>query len=138
MQDKACVGPVLEERFNWHTCQSEPLQDRKAFDEACQKYDEWLADEKQDQKNYPSPQCHRMKALAPLPTSTGEDPDFLVPSSKNASQRSRGGLISATSLQSKFQGDLNGHSSRIPTRPLACQQLSRAMRVFVAWKASSP
>ena len=138
MQGKACVGHVLEERFGWRTHQSEPHQDRKAFSEACLKYDEWLAGER---KNHLSPQSHRVKAsqtLAPLSSSTGEDPDSLVPSSKNPSQKSR------ETLTSTIPGtDLNlGHSSfattRIPTQPLPRQQLSRAMRVFVAWKASSP
>ena len=138
MQGKACVGHVLEERFGWHTHQSEPHQDRKAFSEACLKYDEWLAGER---KNHLSPQSHRVKAsqaLAPLSSSTGEDPDSLVPSSKNPSQKSRETLTSTI-----LGTDLNlGHSSfattRIPTQPLPRQQLSRAMRVFVAWKASSP
>ncbi|KAJ3502866.1 hypothetical protein NLJ89_g8695 [Agrocybe chaxingu] len=46
MQDKASVGNALRERFNWQTFPSPILQDRKAFDLACEKYDNWAEQNK--------------------------------------------------------------------------------------------
>ena len=43
MQYEASIKDALEQHFNWQTFSSDLLQDRKAFDSACQQYDEWAA-----------------------------------------------------------------------------------------------
>jgi hypothetical protein len=121
MQDKAGIKDALEQRFNWHTFTSEPLMDRKAFDTACQWYDEWLANETRNQL---SRVCY-----------------------SNSSQRSRNDVSISPiaegvelSVDASLQHRTHSTSMIHPILPrqlLCCQQLSRAMRVFVAWKDSA-
>jgi hypothetical protein len=106
MQDKTSIKDSLEQRFSWRTFSSEPLPDRKAFDAACQRYDEWLASETQKQLGYGS-----SSNISGLPVAEGEE------------------LAADASLWN------TAHSTRLPRQLSSCEQLSRAMRVFLAWKA---
>ena len=112
MQDKANIGGALEERFSWRTFTSAPLQDRKAFDSACQRYDEWLANETRSQLSRID---HGYPTVSPI----AEEAEF---SADAASQN----MAHSTSTH-----------LHPPRQLLSCQQLSRAMRVFVTWKESA-
>lgn len=111
MQDRARVGHALEERFGWSAYQTEPPQDRKIFDAACQRYDEWFASEMKSSAFG----HHRSKTL---PTAEG--------------------LVGTPKTEASSENRLDPSFDHVPyrTTPVASQQLSRAMRVFVAWKAS--
>ncbi|KIM40851.1 hypothetical protein M413DRAFT_154519 [Hebeloma cylindrosporum] len=165
MQDKASVGNALRERFDWHVFSSPILQDRKAFDNACEKYDDWVAAQKA--KLPSSPYRHsnthhpRNSMSAPglvLPTlepSIAHDPNQIsrstsspqpstsyhlddtssptmteVPSlTRSHHHHDSGSTVHfAAALSSPSTASQMSHS--MPT-----QKLSRAMRVFVAWKA---
>jgi hypothetical protein len=117
MQDRARVGHALEERFHWPAYQTEPPQDRKIFDDACQSYDEWFASETKRQVQLGSGHHSKFSPIAEGPVGT-----IAEASSENQTDPSF--------------GHLSPRRKRLPTLPVTSQRLSRAMRVFVAWKAS--
>jgi len=128
MQDKASIKDALEQRFNWRTFTSEPLQDRKTFDYGCQRYDEWLANESRNQisrvvGNGP----HSRSLCRILPIAEGVEVSSGDTASQNTVHSSSSSTMTTTTT----------HQSRLPRQLSSCQQLSRAMRVFVAWKESA-
>lgn len=157
MNDKAAVGNALEERFNWHVFTSPILQDRKAFDSACEKYDKHIAIQKLSTNPYRQSNSHQSRNSMSTPGLVQPAPDFLIPNDHNIISRSTSSPqpstgdrpfndsssittatgtrhdtnSSHTQLVSPSVSQLSTHSHGGPT-----QMLSRAMRVFVAWKAS--
>jgi len=124
MQDKASIKDALEQRFDWRTFTSEPLQDRKTFDYGCQRYDEWIANESRNQLN-------RVVGNGGSNTKqhhSRNDLSRILPIAEDAaSQNTVHSSSSSTTVP----------QSRLPRQLSSCQQLSRAMRVFVAWKESA-
>ena len=113
MQDKAGFKAALQRRFDWHTFTSDPLQDRKAFDSSCQRYDEWLANETRTHRSRVNHGKHVSTSMLPIAEGVETSGD---PASRDAADASR---------------------CPLPRQLLSCEQLGRAMRVFVAWKASA-
>ncbi|KAF9524283.1 hypothetical protein CPB83DRAFT_618717 [Crepidotus variabilis] len=133
MQDKACVGYALEQRFDWRTFELEPLQDRKAFDEANRKYDQWLASHRKP--HVPAPTTHRSRVSLSHPNA-GLPP---VDESTRPSVDDSASLATATTLVQSIRPP---HEISIPPPtlprslyPHPSSQLSRAIRIFVAWKS---
>src|SRR5436190_15092144 len=60
MQDKTGINQVLEERFNWHDFASPVLQDRKIFDNTCEKYDNWVAEQREKAATSTTPSNPRL------------------------------------------------------------------------------
>ncbi|KAL0956355.1 hypothetical protein HGRIS_002505 [Hohenbuehelia grisea] len=60
MRDEMAVGKVMEHRFGWHTITTTPSVERKQFDIACEKWDQWqkkLAEEElEEQRRRSQPQ----------------------------------------------------------------------------------
>jgi len=164
MQDKASVGNALQERFNWHVFTSPVLQDRKAFDNACEKYEDWAA--AQNAKLPSSPHRHHsnahrsrhsMPAPGLVPTSdssashdtshilrAASSPQSHPSTSYHHDDTSSIAISEAPTLTKTHHSHDSGstvHFAAAPSSPshathsMPTQMLSRAMRVFVAWKA---
>jgi len=147
MQDQASIGTALAERFNWHVFSSPDLQDRKAFDAACEKYEQWVISE--NKLRVEAAGQHGMHGSLSMPGSGSVTSGLGVPVD---SPRSYGrtsmdgassfGLPSASASTTSIAGSLVGAvepsvaATPLPVIPLVPpQRISRAVRVFVAWKA---
>jgi len=163
MQDRACLGPALKERFDWHIFPTVGvLQDRKAYDKACKKFDNWLARQPKNAAGVVTRQAsdnhRRFTGLVPTtglvpPTpetaSSYYNPSVISRSSSAPQPSTSNGTYptvdgSATTLVGTSMQMQNDPGSEPPFSPSTTsasrptQMLSRAMRVFVAWKATSP
>lgn len=159
MNDKASVGHALEERFNWHVFTSPVLQDRKAFDNACEKYDKHIAKQKREQSStnpYRQSDSHRSRNSMSTPGLVQSISELLAPNDLNiiarstsSPQPSSGDLhledtsSIATAIASGARQDINSSHTHLVSTSVSqiseagpTQMLSRALRVFVAWKAS--
>ncbi|KAH9480652.1 hypothetical protein JR316_0007252 [Psilocybe cubensis] len=159
MHDKASVSHALEERFNWNVFRSPILQDRKAFDNACEKYDKHIAKQKRDQmatNPYRQSNSHRSRnsmstpgLVQPMSELLNANDLNMIARSTSSPQPSSGDRSLddtssiATAIVSNTRQDSNSshtHLGSSSTSQLSearpPQMLSRAMRVFVAWKAS--
>ncbi|KDR82916.1 hypothetical protein GALMADRAFT_238570 [Galerina marginata CBS 339.88] len=162
MQDKASVGHALQERFNWHVFPSPILQDRKAFDVACEKYDKWLVAERKAKQSteLPYPQ-HRSRnsmsspvLIPPTPeSSVSHDSNIIARSSSSPHPAASERLSDDTSsLATTLVPSSNRHDStashnaplvspsvsHMSAQSSVTQRLSRKTRVFVAWKPEAP
>ena len=166
MQDKASVGNALRERFDWHVFTSPILQDRKAFENACEKYDDWVAAQKAKSPTNPyrHSNTHRSRSSMSTPGFVIPTPDSSVSHDHNQISRSTSSpqasstshhLDDASSLtvteappltkshHHHDSGSTVHFAAALPSPSTASQMshamptqmLSRAMRVFVAWKA---
>jgi len=173
MQDKASVGNALRERFDWHVFTSPILQDRKAFENACEKYDDWVALQKAKLPTNPyhHSNAHRSRNSMSTPGLVLPTPDSSVSHDHNQISRSTSSpQYSSTShhfddtspvtateappLTKSHHHHYHHHhhhdsgstvhfAAALPSPSTAShmshamptQKLSRAMRVFVAWKA---
>ena len=152
MQDKACIGNALKERFDWHIFGSPVLQDRKAFNLACEKYDKWFADYK-THSTLPKPAHHSKQSPSQpgvIPESGSRDIHPIARSSSSSyastfkaeKEMDDSSSVTTTLAPSHRQTDPSVSPTTVssPTTPQALpptRQLSRALRVFVAWKATS-
>ncbi|KAF8889986.1 hypothetical protein CPB84DRAFT_1785092 [Gymnopilus junonius] len=155
MQDKASVGHALAQRFDWHVFTSPVLQDRKVFDTACKKYDKWLAAQRKakapggpyhQSNNHHSRNSMSAPGLVPsIPeSSTSGDSNVIsrsissLPQSTSVDETSS---IAATLVPTSNRRDSNDTALPSPSvshesiTSISPQRLSRATRVFVAWKA---
>lgn len=163
MLDKASMGHALQEQFSWNTFEGVLLADRKAYDQACGKYDEW--EEKQHQlkleaaaaeqyqgRSMSSPGLALMSAEAtsdasqiarsqssPQP-STGSPtlaPSLLTIMPGDASPpRASGKRMQDTATAASYFGETASSISALSYHVPPTEMLSRTMRVFIAWKAS--
>lgn len=156
MQDKAAVGYALEQRFDWHVFPSPILQDRKAFDVACEKYDKWLAAERKAKapSDHPYRQSNNHRSrnsmstpglLSSMPDSSTSHDSNLISRSISSPQQTTSvdetSSIATTLVPTSNRRDSNHAALPSPSvshesiTSTASQRLSRATRVFVAWKA---
>ncbi|KAF9013209.1 hypothetical protein BDQ17DRAFT_584508 [Cyathus striatus] len=130
MQDQMALGRALENEFAWSTIVSEPPE-RKVFDKACQKWDAWAREHTGRRSSDSSHQYQAQSFVSSMEESSS--------SQKNMSRRSSRdpvGISSSqrrTSTTSKSSLPTSLHSSAYPPT----RRLSRAMRVFVGWKAEA-
>ncbi|KAF8177014.1 hypothetical protein BJ912DRAFT_1063707 [Pholiota molesta] len=149
MLDKACMGHALAGRFNWHTFENALLVDRKAYNKACSDYDEWL---EQEHKLKPAVDTSRYSQhRSPNSTesiSSTSDPEAstLAPtpsirmsvddgSSVVTLAAPSGGRILPETASNLGVVESASMVSNAPSQVLPQHMLSRALRVFVAWKA---
>lgn len=144
MQDQASVDYALQEQVNWRVFASPRDLKRKAFDDSCKKWDKWVAKRER-----------RDRYLARHPLRSGNNQ---IQTSQDPRYRHSSDLLSPPSAGS-HNGIANGHGggdssgkrisvrrdssipSPIPFSPSSLpphRRLSRAIRVFVAWKARDP
>jgi len=176
MLDKASVGNALQERFGWCVFPSPILQDRKVFDTACEKYDDWATAQKSKppSDSYRNPNIYHSRNSTSTPGLVLPTPDTSVSHNRNAISRSTSSpqpstshhvddtcSIASTLVPSLTESHHHRHHhhhhhhhdslstihftaapsspstvSQMSTQSMPTQMLSRAMRVFVAWKAS--
>jgi hypothetical protein len=165
MLDKASVGNALQERFDWHVFPSPILQDRKAFDTACEKYDDWVTAQKAKSPSNPyrHSNFYHSKTSMSTPGIALPTPDSSVSHGYNQISRSTSSpqpptshhvddaySIASTLVPSLTESHHHHHDSvstvrfadglSSPTttsqKSVSTQRLSRTMRVFVAWKPS--
>ena len=159
------MGNALRERFDWHVFTSPILQDRKAFENACEKYDDWVAAQKAKSPTNPyrHSNTHRSRSSMSTPGFVIPTPDSSVSHDHNQISRSTSSPQASTSHHLDDASSLtvteappltkshHHHDSgstvhfaaALPSPSTASQMshamptqmLSRAMRVFVAWKA---
>lgn len=148
MQDQASVDYALQEHVNWHVFASPRDLRRKTFDEACKKWDKWVA--KQEKRARYLAHHHRKNGDG-HGTNTSR-PTLHEPQPKH----SNGDLLSTPTPGTQngttsSTSDLNGKRSSskedlspptpIPFSPSSLpphKRLSRAIRVYVAWKSYDP
>lgn len=125
MQDRTGINQVIEDRFNWHVFSSPELQDRKIFDTTCEKYDNWVAEQ-------------RAKSATATPTAQSR---MFVGTHKATGSTTTAGTTPATpdtitygTEEGSFKPKPTLSTPSLYTTPNPSQMLSRAMRVFVAWK----
>jgi len=136
MQDQTSVDLTLQEQSDWHVFVSPRDFRRQAFDDACKKWDKWVR--KQES---------RARYLARYPSRTLRNQEATLPEHCNG--------IPSADLDSPSIVTTNGHSvslnGKCPTKqdfldmvPLGSsslppfKRLSRALRVFCAWKPQDP
>lgn len=159
------MGNALRERFDWHVFTSPILQDRKAFENACEKYDDWVAAQKAKLPSNPYrySNTHRSRNSMSTPGLVPPTPDSSVSHDHNQISRSTSSpqpstsyhlddtpsvtMTEAPSLTKSHHHHDSGstvHFAAALASPstasqmshaMPTQMLSRAMRVFVAWKA---
>ena len=164
MLDKASVGHALQQQFSWHTFEGVLLADRKAYDQACEKYDEW--EEKQHQLKLEAAAAAEYQArsmsspgLALMSADVAAGDASQIARSQSSPQPSTGSPTLAPSLLTIMPGDASpprASGKRVPDTATAAsyfgeaassisassyhvpptEMLSRTMRVFIAWKAS--
>ncbi|KAF9267364.1 hypothetical protein L218DRAFT_995627 [Marasmius fiardii PR-910] len=153
MQDHIGIEHAIQKRFGWRTLRTSPTTERKSFDDACKQYVLWKQDQQARRGERPPTATPRTRSrplsasyasnfspldsftsmsqealqLEGLPVSSdGTMPNFTSRSSTGTSkdrvQRERSSSYTAPKSQ----------TSHVPSEP---HRLSRAMRVFVAWKA---
>ncbi|KAF5314914.1 hypothetical protein D9619_006945 [Psilocybe cf. subviscida] len=137
MLDKAGVGQALEAQYSWSTFPSAtPLDDRNAFDKACAKYDQWVA----DQRRKSSIDGHTDSPSSSVPPTGIVLPDHKSSISSLYSNAPSDTVVADDwfSLTSTSRQSHNEAASipltytDIPPEKL----LSRVLRVYVAWKSA--
>ncbi|PPR04105.1 hypothetical protein CVT24_010678 [Panaeolus cyanescens] len=132
MQDKIGINHIIEDRFNWHVFTSPELQDRKVFDTTCEKYDNWVAEQRAKEASAAAHAQSRSSTGTHRPmgsistTGTVPTPDTITRKSSTGHNY----VMDDASIKPKRTSTA---STLYPT-PNPAQMMSRAMRVFVAWK----
>jgi len=128
MQDQASVDLTLQEQSNWHVFASPRDFRRQAFDDACKKWDQWFKKHESRARylaRHPSRALRNHEATA----STDLDSPSIVTTDGN--------IVSPNGEHPTNQDFLDivplGPSSLPPFK-----RLSRALRVFCAWKPQDP
>lgn len=164
MRDHIALGTQLETRFMWKVFSSSPTQDRKAFDAACEKWEQWEEEQAQRSPSHPyrfSTSRHRpsnsVSTSGTLPLGTeitashdghheteSRHPKVLRRTHSNLEVHGMTSVSNGHSHQqyphqhqqarnpATFSPSRSSRSTLVPSAP---RRLSRAMRVFVAWKA---
>jgi len=150
MQDQISLGHALKERFSWSVLSSSPSINRKAFDAACEKYDQWVAQQRQQTSSHSFRHDNHLSSNTLSNSDKVSDSPNTVSSPEGTSMsmaRNQSLTISShpgvgESLKSThLPHDATVHSASPPTAsahstvPSPTQRLSRSVRVFVAWKA---
>jgi hypothetical protein len=144
MQDQASVDYALQEQVNWHVPSSPRDLRRKAFDEACKKWDRWVAGQEKRARHL----ANRRRQ-----TKNGETRND-KPTLPDQHRYSYGGLLTPSAskdgiIHNQSSGEAKndkGSSVKQDFSPLSAipfspsrlsphERLSRSFRVFVAWKA---
>ncbi|KAF9450567.1 hypothetical protein P691DRAFT_758075 [Macrolepiota fuliginosa MF-IS2] len=153
MQDQASVDYALQQQANWRVFSSPRDLRRKAFDDSCKKWDKWVM--KQERRaQYLAQHRHHHPKNGDGNNNQGADGSH--PASDEPQRKySNGDLLSAPSPTQNGNGNgfsnLNGKQSSskrdlsppslIPFSPSSLpphKRLSRAIRVYVAWKPQDP
>jgi hypothetical protein len=103
---------AIEERFMWCGFSKSPSAERKVFDFACDKWAQWEAEQQREQR--------------PRPPKRHTSPDHATPITAEPMLQRRSSTSAITPRL-----DADSHSGN----PTPARRLSRAVRVFVAWKA---
>lgn len=148
MQDQASLDYALQEQVTWHVFSSPRDSRRKAFDESCKKWDKWVARQER-RARIAQRQLQTRNGENGIASSTSPDSIRKRSSSRDLLSETLNGNNSSTSYHGPE--DLNGgrsslkngfsYPSSIPFSPSSLpphKRMSRAIRVFVAWKDRSP
>lgn len=138
MRDHFALGSALEDRFAWSVMSSSPSPDRKIFENACEKWDKWEYEQHHTASSHPyrSPNQHHLsKSHTTVNSSHAGNVNMANHSGNRAGHDYAGTAIlpharSQQDSRSKRASISSGSAMLPPTH-----RLSRAMRVFVAWKA---
>ncbi|KAF9468493.1 hypothetical protein BDZ94DRAFT_1245494 [Collybia nuda] len=138
MRDHFALDSALRDRFGWSAMSSSPPPDRKIFENACEKWDKWEQEQRRNSHPYRS-QIRSSKSHATAKTLQGRSehtqlPDDQERSGTRGSQDNASISISSRDRPQNLRNKIISVSSRSTTLP-PTHRLSRAMRVFVAWKA---
>lgn len=160
MRDQIALGSALEDRFFWSVFPSMPTQERKAFDAACEKWEQW-----EEEQNHRSP-LHPYRFLPNKHrTTTSVSTAGTLPLASENHSSTQNGLSGAENGRSAFRRSHSNleeygmpatpndqyvrydhiHKNASQLSPTSTssrstaipptRRLSRAMRVFVAWKS---
>ncbi|TFK74840.1 hypothetical protein BDN72DRAFT_634881 [Pluteus cervinus] len=141
MRDHIAIRSELQNRFAWTVFPSSPTQDRKIFDAACEKWEQWEEDEQArspSQNSYrPSGSRHRpsssVSTQGPQPLSENRSTDghhHESPDQYRMLRRTYSNLEDESYASSTPNG-----STQPSTLNVLPNRQSRVIRVFVAWKA---
>lgn len=127
MRDKFSLGSALQDRFSWSVTPSPPTAERKIFDTACEKWDKWERAQllASLQPGRTSTRSHESKHH-PILNNSLASPAILHFSENNDHNPNKIGQD-----KKKRRASTSSSSALLPPT----RRLSRAMRVFVAWKA---
>ncbi|KXN82864.1 hypothetical protein AN958_02138 [Leucoagaricus sp. SymC.cos] len=142
MQDQASVDYALQEQVNWHVFASPRDPRRKAFDESCKKWDKWVA--KQERRAHYLAHHHSRNhngETSQEPRHRNSNGDLLsVPSAGISNGTAPNHNTDPRGKRFSSKQDLSD-ASPIPFGPSSLppdKRLSRAIRIFVAWKPHDP
>ncbi|KAF5382754.1 hypothetical protein D9615_002895 [Tricholomella constricta] len=124
MRDKCALGNALEDRFAWSVTESSPSAERKIFETACEKWDKWELERQAAIAAASTPSRHRYPPLGAL-AAPHPSPSTLHFSDHNDLGHGR----QITQEKKRKRASTSSSTMVPPTR-----MMSRAMRVFVAWK----
>ncbi|KAG6849932.1 hypothetical protein H0H93_003461 [Arthromyces matolae] len=119
MRDQCNLKNALGERFSWLAQEFSASQDRETFEKACEKWDRW-----QEEQLATTPQTRSHTNHSPRAPSGPYLTSYHLSSDSNA-------VLGEPNLRKRSSVSTTRSSvTSIPSR-----RLSRAMRVFVAWKS---
>ncbi|KAJ7025328.1 hypothetical protein C8F04DRAFT_1128529 [Mycena alexandri] len=125
MRDNMAIGSTLREQFSWPCIPLAPSQDRKAFNAACERWEQW---QDQQKRKFKSPyERHQTRNSIDTPYIHGHD----AVNSRPDVMRGRTSLPDSASRKPSLPD--SGSRNRATTAPPA-PRLSRSIRVFAAWK----
>jgi hypothetical protein len=147
MQDQAAIDFTLQEQVNWRVPSTPRDLRQKAFDEACKKWDRWVAGQEKKARRLANHRRHAKNGETrdDKPTVSQQhrysNGGLLTPSvSKDGLVNKQGSGEARNDKGSSVTQDLSppSHIPFSPSKLLPHQRLSRSFRVFVAWKARDP
>lgn len=145
MREQMGLGGALRDRFHWPNTQGPSSDERTSFEAECRKWEQWEA---RHRRSTGTPTQRRLRAnshltLRPLsghdlpglrPNDMKQDDPTMLRRSLSVNAGQSSGYEAKGYPKASSDRHDDSHSIR-PKPPLPTERLSRAMRVFVAWKA---
>ncbi|KAG7088341.1 hypothetical protein E1B28_012345 [Marasmius oreades] len=150
MQDHVGIDHAIQKRFGWSTLRTSPTAERKSFDDACKRYALWEQDQQARRVDRPHASSRTWtRPLSASYTSNFSPLDSLTSPPEAVFQlepaTSEGGASNLTPRPSadtsrgrprrERSSSYSAPRSQTPHVSSEPNRLSRAMRVFVAWKS---
>ncbi|KAJ7095794.1 hypothetical protein B0H15DRAFT_1019865 [Mycena belliarum] len=123
MQDNMAIGSTLRDQFSWPCVSMAPSQERKVFLAACDRWQQWKAQQRRKVKLADERPPAR-NSIDTLYHSPGHEANGFGPKADLVRERK-------SLSESVSQSTASSSSSTIPPE----RRLSRSIRVFVAWKS---
>ncbi|KAF8073742.1 hypothetical protein FPV67DRAFT_763246 [Lyophyllum atratum] len=128
MRDKCSLESALQDRFSWSVMESSPTSEHKIYETACEKWDKWELEQRADAMTAAA-SSHSHSVYHGSGTHATPQPSPATLHFADSNDHGHGKHI--TQEKRKSRASISNSSTLLPPT----RRMSRAMRVFVAWKA---